>query len=275
MAINKQLDFVFDTASIFSEIEEKEAIETVMLEPCPAQRDEEMQSLLTRNLHRKLQIRCTIPVVLTITDNASTMMSVRYFMNGMQVRVRLHHMFLTAPREVYDALAYWVRHPRSRKYGALFNGYIASQNHKIRHVKPRMWSPAVRDHYYDLKKKFNEVNQYYFENSVTASISWGRECGRTTRSIRFGGYYPDEHLIRIHPRLDQSFVPEYILEYIVYHEMLHAYIGIEQKGNGRRNIHSQKFKQMEKEFIDYELAVGWIENKKNFRRLLHDSSRRP
>ncbi len=106
------------------------------------------------------------------------------------------------------------------------------------------------------------------ENSIDVPISWGRDSGRNTRSIRFGGYYPGEALIRIHPRLDQSFVPKYVIRYIVYHEMLHAHIGIEQTEGGRRSIHPRTFKRMERTFPEYEKAVAWIEDSGNLRRIL-------
>ena len=126
------------------------------------------------------------------------MMSVRHLTNGTQVRVRLHHMFLTAPKEVRHALAHWVKHPRSRKYGTLFKEFIVARNDEIRNVETRASLPVTRGNYYDLKEIFDELNQRYFENGIDVAISWGRDCGRNTRSIRFGGYYPNERLIRIH-----------------------------------------------------------------------------
>jgi len=199
------------------------------------------------------------------------MMSVRHLTNGTQVRVRLHHMFLTAPKEVRHALAHWVKHPRSRKYGTLFKEFIVARNDEIRNVETRASLPVTRGNYYDLKEIFDELNQRYFENGIDVAISWGRDCGRNTRSIRFGGYYPNERLIRIHPRLDQSFVPLYIIRYIVYHEMLHAYIGIEQTEGGRRSMHPRVFKRLEVAFPDYEPAIAWIENDDNLRRILRRS----
>ena len=46
------------------------------------------------------------------------------------------------------------------------------------------------------------------------------------------------------------------MEFLVYHEMLHADIGIKNKNN-RRIVHSGEFKKREKEFKQYEKAVGW------------------
>jgi hypothetical protein len=63
-------------------------------------------------------------------------------------------------------------------------------------------------------------------------------------------------MIRINPILDSRSVPRYFLEFIVYHEMLHADIGI-KKGVVRRIIHSSEFKKREKLFKHYEKAINW------------------
>jgi hypothetical protein len=44
--------------------------------------------------------------------------------------------------------------------------------------------------------------------------------------------------------------------YIVYHEMLHADLGIEHNG-GRHSYHSREFKRREKLFKHYERSLAW------------------
>ena len=63
-------------------------------------------------------------------------------------------------------------------------------------------------------------------------------------------------MIRINPQLDAKKVPSYYMEFLVYHEMLHADIGIKNKNN-RRIVHSGEFKKREKEFKQYEKAIEW------------------
>ena len=62
-------------------------------------------------------------------------------------------------------------------------------------------------------------------------------------------------MIRINPRLDSARVPHYYMEFLVYHEMLHAEIGA-KKVNGRRIVHSGEFKKREKEFRLYKKAIN-------------------
>jgi predicted metal-dependent hydrolase len=56
--------------------------------------------------------------------------------------------------------------------------------------------------------------------------------------------------------MDSKRVPGYFIEYVVYHEMLHAAIGIQER-EGRRSIHSAEFKKREKLFKYYERAMAW------------------
>jgi hypothetical protein len=46
------------------------------------------------------------------------------------------------------------------------------------------------------------------------------------------------------------------MEFLVYHEILHAEIGVKIE-NGRRIVHSREFKKREKLFKYYKRAVQW------------------
>src|SRR5690606_9202221 len=112
----------------------------------------------------------------------------------------------------------------------------------------------------DLQQLYDEVNRTEFEGAVDCGITWGRlPTRRRRRSIRFGSYSPKEHLIRIHPYLDQAFVPAFFVRYIVFHEMLHAVMGIEELPSGRRAIHPPAFKRREEQYPDFARAVRWLE----------------
>ena len=271
MATTKQLDLFLDYMLVCADELEPSAQEQVSVTQLPDLPYVNQHATLSQQLQEELRLRCKLSIALTITDNTSTMMSVRHSLNGEPVRVRLHRMFLTAPESVRKALAYWVQHPRSRKYGLLFREFIVARSHEIRNTEARVLPLVTRGTHYDLKAIFDDLNHNYFADAIAVAISWGRDSGRNTRSIRFGGFYPNEQLIRIHPRLDQAFVPAYIIRYIVYHEMLHAHIGIEQTENGRRSMHPKAFKQMEMAFPEYEKAIAWIENSSNLRRILRRS----
>jgi predicted metal-dependent hydrolase len=74
-----------------------------------------------------------------------------------------------------------------------------------------------------------------------------------------GSYSQRTNTIRINPVLDRKTVPAYFIEFIVYHEMLHADMGV-GRINGRRSVHSSGFRIREKLFKKYEQALAWENN---------------
>jgi hypothetical protein len=129
-----------------------------------------------------------------------------------------------------------------------------------------------RGRYHDLDVILEEVRARYFPDCAAVKIRWGRWSGHTrTRSIRFGVYLPEVQLIRIHPALDQAFVPRLFVEFIVYHELLHHVIP-PIRFNGRYQIHSPAFRQRERQFPAYTWAIAW--RQRSLPRLLR-SNRRP
>ncbi len=130
-----------------------------------------------------------------------------------------------------------------------------------------------RGRYHDLDAILADLRRRYFPKCAEVRIGWGRWSGRTRpRSMRFGAYLPDSQSIRIHPALDQAFVPGYFVAFIVYHELLH-HVMPPQRVNGRYLIHSRAFQQREREFPAYAEAMVW--RQQYLRRLLRSNSKRP
>ena len=256
--MNRQLE-------LFSADLMDDAIQTTCAPPVPAPDEQERRQ---RMLHADLEARTRIAINLVITDNKSTMMSLRHRPDGTKAQVRLHRMFLVAPQEVRNALAHWIKHPRTRKHDTLFRQYIAAQRHTIKRTPPQKLRLITQGNHHDLDAMMRVLNQDHFDNKIDVAISWGRDNGKALRSIRFGAYYAEDRLIRIHPRLDQSFVPAHVVRYIVYHEMLHARIGITRGRDGRCHLHPPAFKKAEKRYPEYDRAVTWLEDPANLRRIL-------
>lgn len=221
-----------------------------------------------RHLLAELIARTGLQIQLHINDNRSTVMSVKYHRDGRSARVGLHHMFLRAEGALLDALAHWVKHPRSRRHAAALNTFIREHNHLLAAKKDRPLPVRTRGRVYDLQKLYDEVNAAHFGGRVNCPITWGRmpPPGRR-RSIRFGSYTPRDHIIRMHPLLDQEAVPEFFIRFIVFHEMLHADLGVEE-GEGRRVIHSKAFRAIEQTHPDYDAAETWMKRSSNLAMLL-------
>jgi predicted metal-dependent hydrolase len=205
-----------------------------------------------------------------VTDNRSAMLTVRPAPDGGPLRLRIHHMFLDTPEDVRTALARWLRNPRDAAAGARINAHIREQRGLIRPRAPRVITLRQQGRHFELAALYAEVNRACFNNAVKAHITWGQNPHgrRRRRSIRLGSYQPAQQVIRIHPLLDQAFVPRYVVRYIVFHEMLHALLGIEEAETGRRRVHPPRFVAMERTYHDYERACAWIDDHANMSRLL-------
>jgi predicted SprT family Zn-dependent metalloprotease len=105
-------------------------------------------------------------------------------------------------------------------------------------------------HVYDLTTIRDAVNRRFFGNRLKCVITWGRAARtRRGRSIRYGSYLKAGDLVRINPRLDDRRVPPEFVEYIVFHEMLHAAIPAVVNG-GRINHHHAAYRALDRQFPD-------------------------
>ncbi len=210
-------------------------------------------------LEKRLQLATGGPVALTITDNRRTMVSVR---REARVRhVRLHHMFLDATPEVIHAVGRYVARA-DRFASAVLDQFI--EEHQIRIRADAVARPArirTRGVAHDLEEILQSLRARYFDATFDVAISWGRGGisrgrRRARRTIRMGAYAITDRAIRIHPVLDQTFVPRYFVEWVVYHEMLHHIVPMPTI-NGRRVYHSTEFRRRERMFDEYLRARAW------------------
>ena len=115
--------------------------------------------------------------------------------------------------------------------------------------------------FFDLSKVFNKINSRYFGNRMRGyAIAWGRRRKQKPREYMvFGSIQEEDRVIRIHPLLDARFVPNWFLEYVVYHEMLHAFVPDRLDEKGRRLVHHSDFNRRERKFHFYRRAKKWEE----------------
>ena len=127
----------------------------------------------------------------------------------------------------------------------------------------------TRGQVHDLAALFNRVNRTFFGGKLDVQITWGRAGARPRRArqreIHLGTWDEAQNLIRIHPHLDRSFVPEQVVEVTLYHEMLHAQLGARLVG-GQRRVHTRDFRDAERAHPGYDEAVAW--EKKHIGRLI-------
>jgi hypothetical protein len=108
---------------------------------------------------------------------------------------------------------------------------------------------------YDLQKMFSKLNRRYFDGELQKpTLTWSQ---RRTRNI-LGHHDRVYDSITISKTLDSEEVPEWFVEYILYHEMLH----IKHPArliNGRRYYHTTAFRLDERRFPYYQDAQQWLE----------------
>mgnify|MGYP005838187353 CR=1 FL=1 len=93
-----------------------------------------------------------------------------------------------------------------------------------------------------LKESFDRNNEKYFNRFMeTPNLVWGRESFN-----KLGSYEYASNTIIISTVLKKR---EDLLDYVMYHEMLHKKLKYKSK-NGRNYYHTSKFKKLESEFED-------------------------
>jgi predicted metal-dependent hydrolase len=204
-------------------------------------------------------------VRLRLTSNRYTIVSVKRGPDRYDVRV--HQMFSQADENVVSALSQYVL--CNDPDAATFLGkFIDCHRHQIEAQPKRQRRVAIRTagQHHDLRAIFKRLNAHYFTRPIRAKITWGMAARRSERrSIMVGSYSVEDRLIRVHPVLDRAEVPEFFVEWIVFHEMLHAKHPIRKIG-GRRCFHPPAFLDEERCFAQWEQAQRW--QTENLERLL-------
>ena len=218
-------------------------------------------------LERRLELAFGGPVQLGVTDNRRRM--VTQTKSRGRLRVRLHMMFLGAEERVKSALVAYVVHG-DRDASQVVGEFIDQNLHSIRASRKAPGQLRSIGQVHDLDAISHDVNQRYFAGTVSdVLITWGRKTqphdGSKRTSIKLGSYSACERLIRIHPVLDQRWVPRYFVEYIVYHELLHHLVP-EARVSGRVLLHPPEFQRRERAFQKLPRALAW--EQKHIDRLL-------
>jgi predicted metal-dependent hydrolase len=168
--------------------------------------------------------------------------------------VRLSDLLEGAPETVLRAIAHILlakmyRQPIDRGHAARYRKYVASheivrQAHLVRQIRGRKMLRSARGHFYDLDSTFEDLNTRFFHGLMARPrMSWSQ-----TKTRRILGHYDPAHNAIIISRIfDHPSVPRYVLEYIVYHEMLHLKHPVRLRGS-RRCVHSAEFQAEEKLF---------------------------
>jgi hypothetical protein len=127
-------------------------------------------------------------------------------------------------------------------------------------ARTRGWKciTGTRGKHRDLDDRFDRLNREYFQGRLRRPrLTWS--VGKSRRHV--GQYDETFDCIAMNRKLDSKWVPLYVLDYVLYHEMLHMVFPARSGKNGRRMVHTREFKEAEKRFKDYDRAIRWLEKR--------------
>lgn len=205
------------------------------------------------------------PVKLFITDNTHVFLNANF--KKKKWTLRLHWMFLKAPKEMARHIARYIL-TRNKESSKIIDRYIEKHWDWVRHPLPPI---QTKGRYFDLQKMLDRLNKRYLNGRVKAKITWGKsQARRSYEQLQLGSYSTSRRLITLHPSLEQKFVPRFVVEATVFHEMCHALVPVKEI-NGRKQIHPPAFKKLEERYPNLEKAKRWED--KNLNRLFKKRKR--
>ncbi len=197
----------------------------------------------------------------------------RIRVRNQMVYVRISDLLQNAPLEFHRALANILvlkllrRKPAARDLEIykefVTNPQIRRSAESIRRKRGRKFTVSSTGENHDLSKTFDFLNSLYFRGSIAKpKLSWSRNA--TFRSL---GHHDAAHdTIIISSTLDQRGTPRFVLEFVLFHEMLHIKHPAKVI-NGRTYYHTKEFRADEKLFPYFHEAEEWIlKNVSRFRR---------
>jgi hypothetical protein len=181
-----------------------------------------------------------------------------------ELLVKISDLLTEAPAHVQESLAYILlsklfRQRPPKQMMEVYRLYLSRQEVRgqldsVRQSRGRKLLAEAAGHHFDLDQMFASINERYFENSILKpQLGWSLQQSRTI----LGHYDSSHHAIAISRRLDRADIPEFVVEYVLYHEMLHIKHPVEHKGATRR-IHTRSFKQEEKLYARYAEAKAFL-----------------
>ncbi|HEY2867282.1 MAG TPA: hypothetical protein VGJ02_09335 [Pyrinomonadaceae bacterium] len=114
---------------------------------------------------------------------------------------------------------------------------------------------SAKGEIYDLEEIFAMLNFWYFGDRLTRpTLTWSPR-----KSYHILGHHDSTHdTISISRSLDSQAVPRFVVEFVLFHEMLHIAHPAKHV-NGRRYHHTAAFRRDERRFSRFDEAERWIE----------------
>ncbi|HYR83406.1 MAG TPA: SprT-like domain-containing protein [Terriglobia bacterium] len=220
--------------------------------------------LIFQTAHREIRPRTPIPEI-TVEFFPFAGLNHTARLNNSRLVIRLSDIFTDAPTDVYYSLAlillaklYHKKIDTSyhRTYRTfILTGEIQERARVARNERCRLVrSGSSRGSYVDLEELFNRLNEEYFASSLDKPrLSWSAKKSRYV----LGRYDVTHHTIFISRVFDSPKVPRHVVEYVMFHEMLHLKHRSRVQ-ESRLMVHTPEFKADERNFRYYKEAKHWL-----------------
>ncbi len=181
-----------------------------------------------------------------------------------EILVRISDVLEEAPQTVLSVLLVILLHKLMKKrvcpsYRRAYQEYssrtaIREAALQARRRRGRKNFSRSEGQVFDLSDRFYKLNRQYFGGQLRVRmLVWSQRRHRTV----LGHYDPAHDAIVLNRGLDDHQVPAWVLEYVLFHEMLHAHLG-EQTCGGQRFVHHAEFREAEKRFVEFDKAKKFI-----------------
>lgn len=177
-----------------------------------------------------------------------------YSYHSKNQQLSIHEGYIAADADVFAALLTVLVNGKSSKAGTAIRKFSLSEEFSeialAMDLKVGTLVDKAKGQHYDLSQIFAKVNQDYFQSALgQPQLAWSPTYTRR----KFGHYETARDRVVLSRTLDDATVPAYVVEFVMYHELLHKKHG-ETWVNGRQMVHTPAFRNDEQQFQQYELA---------------------
>jgi hypothetical protein len=175
-----------------------------------------------------------------------------------EATLTLSEGFINASDETLEALVKAALFGKCQQTTRLIRDYAASEESSSVLIELDFITEVIvenpRGKCYNLDELFDKVNREYFACSlVKPRLIWSQI--NTYRKL--GHYEPARDRVMIALTLDDARIPEFVVTFVLYHELLHKSHGATWV-NGRRMVHTPEFRRDERKFKLYKQAEEWL-----------------
>lgn len=171
-----------------------------------------------------------------------------------------HEVYIDLPQTELKAFSAFINQKKFREAGDFLETLIYREMNKdiysffSENVSTKKSYISTKGKYFDLNDIFDEINWDYFAGTMPRpQLMWSNQVNISL----MGKYNLESDTLMINSGLDQKSTPRYVIGSVMYHELLHKYLGVKYQ-NGRTIAHSKEFRELEKQYKQYEQSQKFL-----------------